>query len=58
MTNAQSKHSDLFLSGFSESWFTFALRGFYQEQFIVYTIIIWSPFCIEELIDFGFQVTV
>ena len=41
-----------------ESWFPFYKCKFYQEEYIVYVIItVLLPSCMEEFIDFGFQVS-
>ena len=52
VTNTQLGFSDMFLSGFSESWFPFSLRRFYQEKFNM-CVVIWTllPFCIGEWVS-------
>ena len=41
---------------FSKSWFPFALRGFYREEFIVFAVFpTLLPFCIEKFVVWGFK---
>ena len=58
-TNVQSGYNDLFSSWFYQSSFPFSQSELDLKEFIVGVIIpALLPFCVNEFIDFGFQVSI
>ena len=59
VANPQLRYNNLFLSWFSEGWFTFSQSGFYLEEFVVNVVIlVLLPFCKKEFIDLAFQLKI
>ena len=55
LTNTQWEYCNLFLFGLSESRCPFPLGGFYQEDFIVYVVLLTlQSILIEKFVDFRF----